>query len=175
MAQTPVKRPVKISDTRGESGTDVVECRSRVVVSLDETVRINRTILKTETINDVALEAGDFLSIDHLSRTRSRLRILSSHTTNAHNSLVGSPDEDDTHLQQKLDLALNGALTTVVKELSAITALEKEGVTLRNIAKMSLKSNDLMWVHQRRKFGKFLDCFSDRLWVGVIWRLLDGL
>jgi len=78
-------------------------------------------------------------------------------------------------LQQKLDLALNGTLTTVIKELSAIAALEEKGVTLRNIAKMGLQSNDLMRVHQRRKFGEFLDCFSDRLWVGVIRRLLDGL
>ncbi|KAI6764845.1 hypothetical protein HG531_012732 [Fusarium graminearum] len=175
MAEAPVKRPVEISDTRGESGTDVVQGRSRVVVGFNEAVGVNLTILKTEAVDDVALETGDFLSIDHLSRTRSRLRILSSHSTNAHNSLVGSPDENDTHLKQQLDLALNRTLAAVVKELCAVAALEEKSVALCDIAEVSLQSNDFIGMHQRGEVGEFLDCFGERLWVRVVRRLLHGL
>ncbi|KAI6756615.1 hypothetical protein HG530_011213 [Fusarium avenaceum] len=175
MAKTPVKRPVKISNARGESGADVVECGSRMVIGLDETVRINRPVLETVAVNDVSLEAGDFLSIDHLGGTRSRLRILPSHTANAHNSLVGSPDEHNTHLQQELDLALNGALATVVEEFRTITTLEEKGIALCHIAKMGLESDDLIGVHQRRQVGEFLDGFVEGLLFGIVRRLLNGL
>jgi hypothetical protein len=78
-------------------------------------------------------------------------------------------------LQKQLDLALNGALTTVVKELCAVAALEKKGVALSDIAEMGLQSNDLIGMHQRRKVGEFLDCFGERLRVRVVGRLFDGL
>jgi hypothetical protein len=175
MAKAPVKWPVKIGNSRGESGADVVEGGSRVVIGLDKTVRVNRPVLETVAVDDVAFEAGDFLSINHLGRTRSRLRILSSHTTNAHNSLVGSPDENDTHLQQELDLALDGTLATVVEELRAITTLEEKGIALCHIAKMGLESDDLIGMHQRRKVGEFLDGFVEGLLFGIVRRLLNGL
>jgi hypothetical protein len=175
MAEAPVKRPVKISNARGESGADVVEGGSRMVIGLDKTVGINRPVLETVAVDDVALEAGDFLSINHLGRTGSRLRILSSHTANAHNSLVGSPDENDTHLQQELDLALDGALATVVEKFRAVAALEKKGIALCHIAKMGLESDDLIGVHQRRQVSEFLDGFVEGLLFGIVRRLLNGL
>src|SRR6478735_1080613 len=99
MSETPVKRSMKISDARSESSANVVQSGSRVVIGFHKAVRIDLSIFKTEAIDDIALEARDFLSIDHLSRTRTRLRILPSHSTNSHNSLVCSPNENNTHLQ----------------------------------------------------------------------------
>jgi hypothetical protein len=53
--------------------------------------------------------------------------------------------------------------------------LEKEGISLCDIAKMSFEGNDLIGMDQRRKLREFLNSLGERLCVRVIGRLLDGL
>lgn len=175
MAESPVKRSVEVCDAGGDGCADVVERGGRVVVGLDETAWIDSTVLNAETIDNVTLETRHLLAINNLHRARPRLRILPSHTSDTHNRLVNTPDENDAHLQKKLDLALDGALATVIEELGAVTTLEKKGVALCDIAEVGFQSDDLVGVDERGEAGELVDGRGERSLVRVVGGLLDGL
>lgn len=126
-------------------------------------------------IENVPPEAGQLLAIDNLRRAGPRLGILPGHAADAHDALVGAPDEHEAHLQQQLDLGLDGALLAVVKELGAVAALQQEGVSLGHLAQVRLEGVDLVGVHQgghpRELGGGLCELGGVRVGGG----LLDGL
>lgn len=126
-------------------------------------------------IENIASEARQLLAIDHLRRARSRLRILASHAPNAHNPLVGAPDEHQTHLQQQLDLGLDGALLAVVEQLGAVAALQQEAVSLGDLAQVGFQGVDLVGVDEGRHPAQLGDGLFELGGVWVGGRLLDGL
>lgn len=155
VAQTPVERAVQICNAGGDGGSDVVECRGRVVIRLDEAIRIQLPLLNLEPIQDIPPEARNLLAIHNLRRATPRLGVLPGHPADSDHGLVGAPDEDDAHLQQELDLGLDGALLAVVEELGAVAALEQEGVALGDIAQVGLERVDLVGVDDGRQPGEF--------------------
>lgn len=126
-------------------------------------------------IEDITSEAGQLLAVDHLRRTAPRLRILPGHAANADNPLPRAPDEDQAHLQEQLDLGLNGVLLAVVEQLGAVPALQEEGVAGRDVAQVRLEPLDLGRVDNGRHAAELVDGgrHLGRVWVGG--GLLDGL
>ena len=104
-----------------------------------------------EAVKNVAPEGWDLLALDCLHGAGPWLRILTSHAADANNSLVGTPDENQTHLQEKLDLGLNDTLLAVVEELGAITALEQKGLSLGHIAEEFFELDDFPRVNDWRE------------------------
>lgn len=126
-------------------------------------------------VQNVAPEAGQLSAVDHFSRARSRLGILTSHAANANHTLVCAPNQNKAHLKQQLDLGLDGALLAVVEQLGAVASLEQEGVSLGDVAQMSFQGIDLIGVNQRRHPRKLIGGLFELGGVGIGGRLLDGL
>lgn len=145
-----------------------------MVNALEKPVGINVSLILMVAVENIASEARNLLAIDNLRRARARLRILASHATNSHHSLVSSPDENHTHLQQELDLGLNSLLLAVVEQLSTVSALQQEGISLSDIAQTGLQVLNLIGVHQRRHAIELRDGLGELGFVWVCRRLLDG-
>lgn len=194
MSQTPIKRMAKVSYPRGNRRANKVEGSRRVVVSpglpvnlnddiwlrtvqdsLEKTGGVNFALVLVVSVEDITTEAGHLLAIDNLSRAGARLGILAGHAADAHHALVGAPDEDDAHLEEQLDLGLDGVLLAVVEQLGAVAALQEEGVALGDVAEVRLEREDLGRVHQRRHAAEFGDRLFQLGLVRVGGGLLDGL
>lgn len=91
---------------------------------LHQTVWINVSLVDMIAVEDIASETRDFLALVHFSRTRSWLGVLASHAADADNAFVGPPDEHYAHLQEQLDLGLDGPPLAVIEELGAVATLE---------------------------------------------------
>ena len=128
-----------------------------------------------ETVQDVTPEARNLPPVNHLGGTGPRLRILASHAADADDALVGPPDEDEAHLQQQLDLGLDGALLAVVEELGAVAALEEEGFAGGDVPQVGLEALDLVGMDDGGHARELADGAGELAGVGVGGRLLDGL
>jgi hypothetical protein len=122
---------------------------------LDHTTWVQLSLLESKPIENVSSERWDFLAIDLLRRTGPRLGILASHSTDADNPLVRSPDQHQAHLQEKLDLGFNGALLTIVEQLRAVSALEEKRLALSHIPEMFPETDNLSGMNDWRKTLEF--------------------
>src|SRR5690554_1620246 len=100
---------------------------------LDEPVWVNLPFVKAVSVDDVPLEARDFLAVYYLCRAAPRLGVLSGHPPDPDDPLLGAPDEHEAHLQQQLDLGLDAVLLAVGEELGAVAALQEEGIALGDV------------------------------------------
>lgn len=85
-----------------------------------------------------------------------------------------TPDQNQTHLQQKLDLGLDHILITVVKQLRTVTALQDKRLSQSNILQMLPEAMDLLRGHQRRQFLELVEGSLHAARVAVDDILLDG-
>lgn len=126
-------------------------------------------------VDNIALEAGNLLAVDNLSWAAPRLGVLSGHAADSHDSLPRAPDEDQTHLQEQLDLGLNGILLAVVEELGTVSALQEEGVSSSDIGQVRLETLDLVRVDDGRHAAELVEGGGDLGRVWIVWGLLNGL
>lgn len=121
-----------------------------------EPIRVELSLVSVVSVEDVAPEGRELLPVDHLGRARSRFRVLPCHAANSHDSLVGSPDESQAHLEEQLDLGLNRILLAVVEQLCAVSALQEECLALCYVAQELLQLEDLLGQDERRQAFQFL-------------------
>lgn len=149
---------------------------SEFLFILDQTLRIQLSLIHMKPIQNIAPKTGNLFPIHNLRRARPRLRILARHPANSDDPLPGPPDEHQTHLQQQLDLGLNGALLAVVEELRAVAALEEKSFTRGDVAQVGLEALDLVGVHDRGHAVELADGAGEFCWVARVGGgLLDGL
>ena len=85
---------------------------------------IRCSVFRVIAVNVVAAEGVDLFSLIHLRRLGPGLCKLACHSCDTYNGLIGTPDQNQAHLQQELDFRLNSLLLAVVEELRTITALQ---------------------------------------------------
>ena len=175
VAQSPVKGPVQVGDARGQGGPDVVEGGGRVVVGLDQSLGVELAVVQVVAVEDVAAERRHLLPVDRLHGAGAGLGVLAGHAANTDDSLVGAPDEDQTHLQQQLDLGLDDALAAVVEELGAVASLQQEGLALGDIPQVLLELVDLVGVDNGRELLQLGRGLAQCLEIWVLGALLDRL
>lgn len=144
-------------------------------ISLDQPLGVQLPLVDVVPVEYVAPEAGHLPAVDDLGRAAPGLGVLAGHAADADDALVGAPDEDEAHLQQQLDLGLDGALAAVVEELGAVAALQEEGVPRGHVGEVGPEALHLVRVHQGRQPGELGHGGGEAGGVGVRGALLDGL
>ena len=98
-------------------------------VSLDQAIWVNVAVLWMVIVQDVAAEGWNSLAVEDFRGAASRLCILSGHAGDTNDWKMSSVDEDQRHLEEELDLRVNGGSITIVKELCTITSLQEESLS----------------------------------------------
>jgi len=174
MTKVPVQRVVQVCDAGRNLCTQVVVSGRRVEVGLHQAIWVQISLVRRETVQDIAPEAGNLLAIDSLHGRASGLCILARHPRNAHDRLVPAPNKDERHLKQQLDLGVDGILVAVIEQLGAVAALEEEGFALCYVGERAAKAPDLSRSDYGRQAVELCACFLDGLLVFVFDGLLDG-
>jgi len=146
-----------------------------MVSILDESVGIKCSLLESKAVQDVTPERWHLLSVDSLHGAGPGLGVLTSHAADANHTLVGAPNEYQTHLEKKLNLGLDDILLAVVEELSAVAALEEEGVATGHIPQKFFEADDLAGMDDRGQPFELRDGLGESFLVWIIGALLDGL
>ena len=163
---------VQVGEPPFAEGSNEVEGQRRSFVPANHAEGIGAASVAREfvLVDDVTAVAWERDTCVMLYVARPRFGVLARDSSDAHDSLSRREHDDQTHLQQQLELAGDLLGLAIVERLRAIPPLEQPCVSLLRCGDSRLEMIDLPTGYQRGETEELLQSLSER---GGI--LVDGL
>ncbi len=156
-ARNEAKRPlmdiVQIGIATVGEGAQQVQRRRRLVVGLQQALRIRNTRFRREfhAIDVITAVAGQGHVTNRFDRRRARLAELTGNTADLDHRTAAGKGHDDGHLQDQSEGIADIVGREFLEAFGAVTALQQEGLAIRDFTQSRGQTARLTGKHQRRQ------------------------
>src|SRR5262249_18475538 len=154
----------------------IIERQRCPLVSPEQQIWIGCSILLRETgsIDEIASITRQRHSVSHFLSSRTRFRILSGNSTDAHHRLLCRIDQDEAHLKQDFESCCNWGGIALFKTFGAVAALKYEHLAASRPRQLGFEHIDLPRCYQRRQTRYSLNHFVEARRIVVDCLLVSG-
>ena len=155
--QTPPVRMRRISEAAVEERSDEVERQARPCVSPEQSPRVGlpRVGGRIRSIDEIATVCGQGVVADLFDESAAGLGVLPRDSSHDRRRPAGDLLEDQTHLQEDLQLRRNRIGRAVLEAFGAVATLQEQTPSLGGLGEFVSKALDLVARDERRQAAKF--------------------
>jgi hypothetical protein len=167
---------VEVGVAAGREGAQEVQGRGRLVVGLDQPLRVRgaRGLVEGLAVDVVAPVGGQGDPVHRLGRLRARLGELAGDAADLHDGLSPGEGQDHRHLQDQAEGVADVVGRELLEALGAVAALQQEGLAVGDLAQEALQPPRLAGEDQRRHAAQGGLGALQRVGIGIVRRDVPG-
>ena len=173
-AEIPRARAVQVGEAPGEERPHVVERGGAVVAGADHPRGVGAALVGMNAVDVVAPVAEHLTPVDDLGVVAAGLGVLPGEARDTDDGGARAPGQHHAHLQEDLELVLDGGRVAIDEALGAVAALQQEPPPQAGLAELLAQAIHLSGVHQGRQGLHLADGAVERVRIIVLRLLPDG-